>query len=706
MGIAQLLPQLRSITKRRHISHYTGKTVAIDGYVLLHRGAYACARELVEGQPTDKYVTYCLGRIDMLRRHGVTPFVVFDGGPLPNKSEEENCRARSREDHRNRAQFLWSQGNRVAALDAYQKAVDVTPEMAHAVYTVLKSQGIRFLVAPYEADAQLAYLALNNFVDAVLTEDSDLLAYGCPLVLFKMDWDGGLDEIAFSDLVYCKELNFTGWTLDLFQQCCVMAGCDFLKSLPGIGIKKAHAHLRRTRDFMRALRLMRFDGVAIPRGYEVKFQRALWVFRHQRCYCTRRREIVNLKEITQGDLKLGAAVPEAADLNEGEVDFLGPALPVHVAQGIAEGRLHPVTHLPFVNLLLPPVRSGGVEEKALGRWSMATANNTQLMASTGHASGGSGIDEGAKMHRSSEEVRKEFKRPRVARDDGGAPVAGKKAIMAVKKWFGGGDSCDNGGASGVGGGNEGANGIDQEASIGREHSLRSTLQAALLAAQHRVGGGDESNNSKGNEMPQISPHPQANTTKTTKTPVVVAPLWRPQQCWRTPGDNPLPKPHSTDMKTTERATINTNGCRELNMSPGFYALMDDDTPAAAVDGDSDDGNDEKRGREDHNADKTAEEGGKRWDGMRSLGTKVVVDLSHVAAAKEQAELAVEKVVVVMANSNKTASAKGHTTMTAAGSGGGSGSGDAMKKPLSLSAFDKFAFVHSHRGGGGGGERKG
>lgn len=29
----------------------------------------------------------------------------------------------------------------------------------------------------------MAYLALNGLVDAVLTEDSDLLCYGCPKVL-------------------------------------------------------------------------------------------------------------------------------------------------------------------------------------------------------------------------------------------------------------------------------------------------------------------------------------------------------------------------------------------------------------------------------------------------------------------------------------------------------------------------------------------
>jgi 5'-3' exonuclease len=34
-------------------------------------------------------------------------------------------------------------------------------------------------VAPYEADAQLAYLCREGYVDAVIAEDSDTVPYGC-----------------------------------------------------------------------------------------------------------------------------------------------------------------------------------------------------------------------------------------------------------------------------------------------------------------------------------------------------------------------------------------------------------------------------------------------------------------------------------------------------------------------------------------------
>ena len=54
MGIQGLLPLLKSIQVHTHLSEFRGKTLAVDAYVWLHRGAYACATELVTGVKTTK----------------------------------------------------------------------------------------------------------------------------------------------------------------------------------------------------------------------------------------------------------------------------------------------------------------------------------------------------------------------------------------------------------------------------------------------------------------------------------------------------------------------------------------------------------------------------------------------------------------------------------------------------------------------------
>lgn len=40
------------------------------------------------------------------------------------------------------------------------------------------------MVAPYEADAQLCFLEREGYVDGIITEDSDLLVFGCRQVRF------------------------------------------------------------------------------------------------------------------------------------------------------------------------------------------------------------------------------------------------------------------------------------------------------------------------------------------------------------------------------------------------------------------------------------------------------------------------------------------------------------------------------------------
>ena len=70
------------------------------------------------------------------------------------------------------------------AHDIFAKCVDVTPEMAYQLIKALRREKVAYIVAPYEADAQLAYLERCNVIDAVVTEDSDLLVFGCRTVSF------------------------------------------------------------------------------------------------------------------------------------------------------------------------------------------------------------------------------------------------------------------------------------------------------------------------------------------------------------------------------------------------------------------------------------------------------------------------------------------------------------------------------------------
>jgi exonuclease-1 len=54
---AGLLPLLRAAITDIQIAIFANQTVAVDAYSWLHKGAYSCAMELVEGKKTTQYAT-------------------------------------------------------------------------------------------------------------------------------------------------------------------------------------------------------------------------------------------------------------------------------------------------------------------------------------------------------------------------------------------------------------------------------------------------------------------------------------------------------------------------------------------------------------------------------------------------------------------------------------------------------------------------
>lgn len=69
-------------------------------------------------------------RVNLLRHHGIKPILIFDGGFLPMKSDQEAKRARARKENFERAIEHESCGNQAAAYECYQKAVDISPSIA------------------------------------------------------------------------------------------------------------------------------------------------------------------------------------------------------------------------------------------------------------------------------------------------------------------------------------------------------------------------------------------------------------------------------------------------------------------------------------------------------------------------------------------------------------------------------------------------
>ncbi|KAL7061294.1 hypothetical protein AAHC03_010254 [Spirometra sp. Aus1] len=194
----------------------------------------------------------------MLLSAQLRPILVFDGSNLPAKADTEARRRkylfkfsshlllRSKKAYREMALQYLREGNRKAAQECFERCVDVTPEMARAVMKAARRLGVDCIVAPYESDAQLAYLAQAGYVDLVISEDSDLLMFGCKQVIFKLDltgngllvtWSAGFGE-------KCCGIPASNFSPATLRQMGVLAGCDYFPGVPRIGLATAAKILR------------------------------------------------------------------------------------------------------------------------------------------------------------------------------------------------------------------------------------------------------------------------------------------------------------------------------------------------------------------------------------------------------------------------------------------------------------------------------
>jgi len=110
-------------------------------------------------------------------------------------------------------------------------------QVSRDMFDILK---IPYTIAISEAEAYSSYLCIHDKVSAVLSEDTDVLAYGAPLFLTKID--------TLNDTVVCinyqKMLEELSMSKETFTDFCIMLGCDYNTNIPKIGPEKSYALMK------------------------------------------------------------------------------------------------------------------------------------------------------------------------------------------------------------------------------------------------------------------------------------------------------------------------------------------------------------------------------------------------------------------------------------------------------------------------------
>ena len=243
MGIKDLLSLYKSLLTKQNLSNFRGKTCAIDMMVWLYKGMYA-----MNNNPNvrDIYLNFPLKMLTLLKENNINCIAVFDGNLLPAKIKEVQERISCKIANEILANKLREEGDIIKSNVVNNRSLNVTPIHINTLIYLLKKLNFKIIVAPYESDAQIAYLYHKNKIDFAITEDSDLIPYGVKRIAFKLNENGDFEYLnlninEISDDVI-NNLNEDGkFMLYLTHlklvQFCVMLGCDYIKSIKGLGIR-------------------------------------------------------------------------------------------------------------------------------------------------------------------------------------------------------------------------------------------------------------------------------------------------------------------------------------------------------------------------------------------------------------------------------------------------------------------------------------
>jgi len=105
------------------------------------------------------------------------------------------------------------------------QTLPITSSHSDLAKDIVRFFGFTCFQAEGEAEALCSYLAIHNYVDAVLTEDTDVLAYGTPLMLAFKDFkltDQRVHAISLPHLLKALDL-----TQESFRDLCIMLSCDY-----------------------------------------------------------------------------------------------------------------------------------------------------------------------------------------------------------------------------------------------------------------------------------------------------------------------------------------------------------------------------------------------------------------------------------------------------------------------------------------------
>lgn len=251
-GLNDLIKKF-NCTELCHISHFKGKRIAVDGSMFLYRyfcpvwKEYVCRlHDFSQGDPqpesvTEKWLRNMLSRLLFYLDNGITPVIVFEDGTNPHKQAVRDRKKSQQEELRQRIEAAKQQQQWDVVRKLY---CETRPLPILSVPAIFQGLGLPVFVTSDEGERLCSSLAIEGYVTAVWSRDSDNLPYGCPLLLTD-EGEKKYGNVRITPLA--RVLDSLQLTLRQLIDMSIVAGCDLNNyvGIPGVGIAGAYELIRK-----------------------------------------------------------------------------------------------------------------------------------------------------------------------------------------------------------------------------------------------------------------------------------------------------------------------------------------------------------------------------------------------------------------------------------------------------------------------------
>lgn len=238
------------LVEEKEIIEYKNKKIAIDISILLYQVVISVRNtgsDLTnnKGEVTS-HILGLFNKTIKLLENKIIPVYVFDGKPPDLKRKVLDIRRSIRKKAEEKMSLAETEEEKIKY---FKRSVTISKKQLDECRELLDLMGVPYVNAPEEADSQCAWLAEQNLVDAVLTEDMDILTFGSPKIVRNLT----------SQKKKPLEINLNkikdkfGWTQNNFIEICVLFGCDYSDHITDINFLKLFHEYQKNKNIHKVL---------------------------------------------------------------------------------------------------------------------------------------------------------------------------------------------------------------------------------------------------------------------------------------------------------------------------------------------------------------------------------------------------------------------------------------------------------------------